>query len=437
MKRAITISAFIFLIFLYGCIDNINSAPEVTLISNSPTKGEAPLYIDISYGCKDLEDEKVRCIVKVDNKTIMDEMVPPYPEKTLDPLNKEGKHVLEVIAIDSEGLKDSKKLTYFVTSKPKPVVEIKSDVLEGRVPFYPQFNYVCYDPKGLEIDCYVEVEGKKIYLGENLEWPENETIVFQKPGNYKVEIVGVNSEGEESRDSLIFKVRPELYVYVEKLPDGVGEEYRKALLDAFKFWENELGVKFYITEDWNEKDIYIDWAKEYAGETVGRAEIGGKRMIVGLGDSNCYQKYREYKPEYVKKIAEHELGHILGFEHSEDKNNIMYPIIPGLAYSIDVEEEEVIPGGWYWFFPTCSNFDSANYRFIVESDKRVDVYVVPSKNEYDKAVKGGRFKYYKPCKEENTEYFDKICNIGKDAGAMIINNNKGTARINIKIINVD
>ena len=80
----------------------------------------------------------------------------------------------------------------------------------------------------------------------------------------------------------------------------------------------------------------ITWARENDGERVGYAEssevlingewirLPGWHMEVSLG--MIYQgEWKAFSNLTVEKIARHEVGHILGKDHSRDPNSIMYP----------------------------------------------------------------------------------------------------------------
>ena len=319
-----------------------------------------------------------------------------------------------------------------------PVADIVLESNEGRVPFYPSFTYYCYDPEDRLKYCSLSIDGKEVYrwgpFPSNVDWPENLTMEYiREPGTHTIELVAEDAEGQTARDVEEVNIRKEIYAYVERLPTGIDERYYSSLDEAFKYWEDKLGVEFIKVKEG--EDIYIDWAKEYAGETIGRAEIGGKRMIIGLGDSYCFEKYRPYKPSSVRNIAIHELGHILGYEHVNNTSDYMNPIIPNISYEVEIDEEVLVPSGYYWYFQPCS--PSGTFDIEVSSEKPIDVYQIASQEDYENALRGKSFRYRSDCFGRSTTSFKRECSFEEGNLLMLSYDGRDATSVRVVMKRVD
>jgi predicted Zn-dependent protease len=415
-----------------------NSPPTVTLESNK-TSGEAPFYPKFRYGCNDPEDKIVMCELKSDGKTLFKVDVPPYPdsEDVSWPVFREtGEHTIEITATDKEGLTAYKKITFTVAPSP-PRVKLESNVTSGKVPFTPKFRYNCWDQIDDVVSCELKSDGETVFKVDVPPWPEDVSWpVYKDGGEHVLEIIATNSKGLSSSTNLTFNVDNVLNVHAEQFPSDVDSSLINSLRDAFAYWEKIHDISFQEVDKYDEADIYVDWAKEYQTEFVGRGEISGKRMIVGLGDSFCYEKYREFKQSYVANIAIHELGHILGYVHTNDPEDIMHPIIHNKQYLIDVEETVIVPERWFWPFWVCSARNVSTYRYEVVSDEPVNVYFVPSSEDYHKLVDGEKFNFYQGCVSKNTFSTTSECTIDTRNARLVVDNSISSteARVSVKLI---
>ena len=66
---------------------------------------------------------------------------------------------------------------------------------------------------------------------------------------------------------------------------------------------------------------------------LGHANLGKGVVEVGLGGYGCDGTTQLFTIETVETIMKHELGHSLGFEHTTDRNNLMYPSIKNTNYA--------------------------------------------------------------------------------------------------------
>ena len=215
-----------------------------------------------------------------------------------------------------------------------------------------------------------------------------------------------------------------LYIYVEKLPD-YADHASDVLYKSTKFWEEHIsGLKFYTVDDPRDADFAIQWVKEFGGEHVGYA-FGSEFVEVGLGDSNCIEKWAPYSSDHVANILKHEIGHILGFGHSDNSDDIMYPVALDKEYGL-VEQTTITTENYIHFYPFCIYPDVSSISYQVSSDDPTygfDVYVVPSVESMQNFADGRSFSYYddQECYATNYIQFGGLCeNIPNSAGLLVI-----------------
>jgi len=199
-----------------------------------------------------------------------------------------------------------------------------------------------------------------------------------------------------------------LTIAIDKLPYGVDASYSNSIREAISYWEKRDNVIFREVSSDSEANVRVQWVKEFGGEHLGYA-MGGF-VEIGLGDSLCMEKWQAYSYESVLHIAKHELGHVLGYEHSEDINDLMY-FETLTKYNIDINEEDILHDGWYRGYPICTKRDVSEYNIKINSDEELNIYVVPSMEDYEKLTEDKKFSHYQDCEGEEIESYKKTCAI--------------------------
>ena len=220
------------------------------------------------------------------------------------------------------------------------------------------------------------------------------------------------------------------YVHIDELPSWA-DYAGNVMYDSTRNWEKpNPGLKFYVTENPNYADFMVRWVKDFGGEQhVGYAYRDF--VEVGLGDSLCYGKWQPYSADYVTQIMTHEIGHILGHEHSNDVNSIMYPTSSYIEYGT-VEEEFTLTEGYGQFYIPCTSKDKTSIDYSVSVDDPTygfDVYFVPSVESFDDWADGKSFKCYldKECFGKNYRSYSGTCNgVAKGSGLLVIMDGKLT-----------
>ena len=185
------------------------------------------------------------------------------------------------------------------------------------------------------------------------------------------------------------------YVYVDPLPDWAIYP-GSTVYDSTKAWKDaNPNLNFYQADYPENANLRIQWVKEFGVQHVGYA-YGSQFIEVSLGDSNCTGDWQPFSTDHVNWIMKHEIGHVLGLDHSSDPASIMYPTAPSAQYGM-IEEQFTLTEGYTQFVPFCYSKSITDFSYSVSTDDPTygfDVYVIPSVNEFHKSIDGNSFRHY-------------------------------------------
>jgi predicted Zn-dependent protease len=110
--------------------------------------------------------------------------------------------------------------------------------------------------------------------------------------------------------------------------NGWESAYIERVLDAFGEW-SELGIpmRFTFVVDSADADVHVNWIDHFrepiSGKTLWARD---KRWWIVSGSITLALRHNAGEPlddRSIKAIALHEIGHLLGLDHTADSSNIM------------------------------------------------------------------------------------------------------------------
>ena len=215
------------------------------------------------------------------------------------------------------------------------------------------------------------------------------------------------------------------YYYVEPLPEYASYANNVMELSTTAWEDANDNLQFIEVGTWEQADFRVSWVKEFGVEHVGYA-FGSWFIEVGLGDSNCGDgMWQPYSEQYTTDIMTHEIGHVLGFDHVNDPDSIMYPVAINWEYG-NVEIKKTLTSGYGYFQPICTSKDVTTFDWHVSSDDPTygfDVYFVPSYAEFEKWQNNESISYFNDngCFAENMLSIGGTCEgVTQDSGLLVI-----------------
>ena len=215
------------------------------------------------------------------------------------------------------------------------------------------------------------------------------------------------------------------YYYVEPLPEYASYANNVMELSTTAWEDANDNLQFIEVGTWEQADFRVSWVKEFGVEHVGYA-FGSWFIEVGLGDSHCGDgMWQPYSEQYTTDIMTHEIGHVLGFDHVDDPDSIMYPVAINWEYG-NVEIKETLTSGYGYFQPICTSKDVTTFDWHVSSDDPTygfDVYFVPSYAEFEKWQNNESISYFNDngCFAENMLSIGGTCEgVTQDSGLLVI-----------------
>jgi hypothetical protein len=221
----------------------------------------------------------------------------------------------------------------------------------------------------------------------------------------------------------------EISIYIEPLPPYVSNNV-KTKIEQYKNTLNlnelELPIQFKNSDDPN-ADISISWVKHYDHQSED-FDIFNSKIKVGLGKDNCIDDWRYFDAQTVDTILAHEIGHSLGYGHSDDPTNIMYFMIDS-RFEKDFEGMITVADDRFFATPFCNDglyaysFTGAN----AQMQHGVYTYVISAESSPADFVKGIG-QYYPGCSDPNDYIsYSNTCTV-KQGDTLLIHNVKDMLR---------
>lgn len=209
----------------------------------------------------------------------------------------------------------------------------------------------------------------------------------------------------------------EVKFYFKDVPRDNTENVQGAINEVKRLLQSQSNskVKFTIVNEQKNYNVLISWIKDFGEHRIGTALP--QNLNIGYGFSDCFGEWQSFDQETITRIIMHEIGHSLGFDHSTDKNNVMYEKGTGIRYDYPWYHDG------YTYFQVESNTGdvgvldlcAGEYLIEIETDKPVSIslfsHTVVGTYEFD----GKTYPEVNFCEEYDVTYYKRTCTVERSA----------------------
>ena len=123
--------------------------------------------------------------------------------------------------------------------------------------------------------------------------------------------------------------------------------FPEAVRAALKDWEGVVPVAFETVTDSASAEVHVFWRVQFEIDRTGQTDLewdqNGHIMRGTVTLSTFDPKGQPMEPDEIRMVALHEVGHLLGLDHSPDVSDVMYPVATARQLSLrDVETARLL-----------------------------------------------------------------------------------------------
>lgn len=207
----------------------------------------------------------------------------------------------------------------------------------------------------------------------------------------------------------------EVKFYIKDVPRDNTENVQGAINEVKKLLQSQSNskVRFTVVNELSNSNVMVSWIKDFGEHRIGTALP--QHLNIGYGFSDCFGEWQSFDKETITRIIMHEIGHSLGFDHSTDKNNVMYEKGTGMRYDYP----------WYHDGYTDFKFEDSDGTVLdlckgeylieieIENDKLADISVYSHTAVGTFEFKGETYPEFNICEEYGVTSYKRTCSVEK------------------------
>lgn len=124
-----------------------------------------------------------------------------------------------------------------------------------------------------------------------------------------------------------------IHMYVQNMPKQWQTQYGDILSQATQYWQKSVpGITFETVTQLDNSDLVVEWTSQNGEGKLGyystniANDYGKPVMAITLGFFED-GTWRLVPADSVLQVTKHELGHVIGIQHSTNPSDIMYPTV--------------------------------------------------------------------------------------------------------------